>query len=346
MSRRPPSRTSVSRAHTAVLTLALSLLVGSAVAQETPATPVGLAPTSDPVLVQLGGVRETASFVMERFEIAVRGVASSQGLTFDQGLVTQLYGFLPTFLEQRARELVLLAQAQARGIVVEEAEVDAIVDRVRASYANDEVAFLDALAAAGFRSEERLRLMVRENELVQRTLASIRDSVVVTPEELTVAYYAQRLRFSTAAEVCVRHILVANEERASAMVAEIEAGAAFAELARVESIDAGSGARGGELGCIRQGLTVPEFDRAAFSAPVGATVGPVASQFGFHVIQVFEARPARIRSLDEVRTELEAELRAERVDATIAAIIGASGVRIFPHQIPPLDDTIDPAAGI
>jgi peptidyl-prolyl cis-trans isomerase C len=339
---RTSSRTARSRTLVALL---VSLLLGLGAAQETGAAPVGTAASSDPVLVQLGGTRETASFVLERFEIAVRGVATSQGLPYEEGLLAQLYGFLPTFLEQRARELVLLDQARARGIVVGDDEVDAIVDRVRASLGNDQESFVSAIAAAGFRSEDRLRVMIRENELVQRTLASIRDAVVVTPQEITVAYYAQRLRFSTTAEACVRHILVASEARAAELVAELEGGASFAELARAESLDAGSASRGGEIGCIRPGLTVAAFDQAAFSAPVDAFVGPVGTQFGFHVLQVFEARPARVLALEEVRDQLEAELRAERADATVAAIIASSGVRIYPQLIPALHDDIDPAAG-
>jgi peptidyl-prolyl cis-trans isomerase C len=327
------------------LFLMLALALGAASAQGDEPAPAGRAAAgSDPVLVQLGSTRERASFVMERFEIAVRGVASSQGLTYDRDLLEQLYGFLPTFLDQRATELVLMAQARARGIVVDEAEIDAIIDRVRANL-GDADAFAQVMADAGFTGEPQLRVLVREAELVQRAIAAIRDAVVVTADEVTIAYHAQRLRFTAPAESCSRHILVAEEALAWELLELLEAGADFAELARASSIDSGSAVRGGELGCLRQGLTVPEFDEALFGSEPGAFIGPIATQFGYHLIQVDDVRPARVRALDEVRGELEQELRAERAEAVIAAIIASSGVQVFPQFIPPLDVAPDDGSG-
>ncbi len=327
------------------LFLMLALALGGASAQsEAPTPAMRQAAGSDPVLVQLGSTRERASFVMERFEIAVRGVASSQGLTYDRDLLEQLYGFLPTFLDQRATELVLMAQARARGIEVDETEIDAIVERVRANV-GDADAFAQVMADAGFTGEPQLRVLVRETELVQRALEAIRASVVVTADEVTIAYHAQRLRFTAPAESCSRHILVDEEALAWELLEQLEAGADFAELARASSTDSGSAVRGGELGCLRQGLTVPEFDEALFASELDVYVGPVATQFGYHLIQVYDMRPARVRALDEVRGELEQELRAERAEAVLAAIIASSGVQVFPHFIPPLDLALDEDAG-
>jgi peptidyl-prolyl cis-trans isomerase C len=328
---------------TLFLMLALALGAASAQADE-PASAGRAAAGSDPVLVQLGSTRERASFVMERFEIAVRGVASSQGLIYDRDLLEQLYGFLPTFLDQRATELVLMAQARARGIVVDEAEIDAIIDRVRANL-GDADAFAQVMADAGFTGEPQLRVLVRETELVQRAIAAIRDAVVVTADEVTIAYHAQRLRFTAPAESCSRHILVAEEALAWELLELLEAGADFAELARASSIDSGSAVRGGELGCLRQGLTVPEFDEALFGSEPGAFIGPIATQFGYHLMQVDDVRPPRVRALEEVRGELEQELRAERAEAVLAAIIASSGVQVFPQFIPPLDGAPDDASG-
>ena len=327
------------------LFLMLALTLGAASAQAEAPTPAArVAAGNDPVLVQLGSTRERASFVMERFEIAVRGVASSQGLAYDRDLLEQLYGFLPTFLDQRATELVLMAQARARGIVVDEAEIDAIVDRVRANL-GDADAFAQVMAEAGFTSEPQLRVLVRETELVQRALTAIRDSVVVTADEVTIAYHAQRPRFTAPAEACSRHILVDEEALAWELLELLEDGADFAELARASSTDGGSAARGGDLGCLSQGLTVPEFDEALFGSELDVYVGPIATQFGYHLIQVYDTHPERVRALDEVRSELEQELRAERAEAVLAAIIASSGVQVFPQFIPPLDVAPDDDAG-
>lgn len=92
--------------------------------------------------------------------------------------------------------------------------------------------------------------------------------------------------------VRARHILVADAATADQVQAELAAGADFAELARTYSSDSGSAAEGGELGWSTRGLFVPEFEEAAFNAPLN-TVTRVESQFGIHLIEVLERAEQR-----------------------------------------------------
>ena len=82
-----------------------------------------------------------------------------------------------------------------------------------------------------------------------------------------------------------RHILVPIEADAKELLKKLEGGADFAELAR-ENSGCPSGAEGGALGTFQPGMMVKEFDEVVFSAEVGVPVGPVETQFGFHVIEV------------------------------------------------------------
>src|SRR5690606_1305413 len=84
----------------------------------------------------------------------------------------------------------------------------------------------------------------------------------------------------------VRHILVETEPEAEAIVAELADGADFATLAQERSIDPGSGAQGGDLGEQPRGAYVESFEAAVWDAEVGEVVGPVESDFGFHVLEV------------------------------------------------------------
>lgn len=84
----------------------------------------------------------------------------------------------------------------------------------------------------------------------------------------------------------VRHILLDGEEQALDAIAALKQGESFAALARAVSTDPGSGARGGELGEAYVGNYVPEFRQAIEEAEVGALVGPIESEFGFHILQV------------------------------------------------------------
>ncbi len=87
---------------------------------------------------------------------------------------------------------------------------------------------------------------------------------------------------------CSSHILVTEEAVADDLIAQLADGADFGELAMEFSIDPGSGAAGGALGCTSADSFVPEFRDAVLSAPIGEVVGPVQTDFGFHIIVVTE----------------------------------------------------------
>lgn len=121
----------------------------------------------------------------------------------------------------------------------------------------------------------------------------------------------------------VRHILVEDEASALAAVEALNEGESFAALARAISTDPGSGARGGELGEAYVGNYVPEFRQAIEAAEVGDLVGPVQSEFGYHVLQVRskeersgpEQDAQRERARRQALQQLKDNLRADRAGA-------------------------------
>jgi peptidyl-prolyl cis-trans isomerase C len=84
-----------------------------------------------------------------------------------------------------------------------------------------------------------------------------------------------------------RHILVDTESECQALIQQIEDGASFETLARQHS-KCPSGARGGELGSFGRGMMVPEFDAVVFEGELGKALGPVKTQFGYHVVEITE----------------------------------------------------------
>lgn len=104
---------------------------------------------------------------------------------------------------------------------------------------------------------------------------------------------------------CVSHILVVTEEDATQILTELENGADFTTLAQERSIDTGSGAAGGELGCEPTSTYVPEFATAVDSATLGQYVGPVETQFGFHVL-IVERYSGDLLAESRLRSGLEA----------------------------------------
>jgi peptidyl-prolyl cis-trans isomerase C len=129
-------------------------------------------------------------------------------------------------------------------------------------------------------------------------------------------YRAEPARFKHPEEVHARHILVGNglpdaRAKAEQLLVQLRAGASFEALARQHSTDAGSAARGGDLGWFTRGRMVPEFETAAFAlAKAGDFSEIVESKFGFHIIQLQGKRSAGTRPFDEVRDELRKEAAA------------------------------------
>lgn len=127
-------------------------------------------------------------------------------------------------------------------------------------------------------------------------------------------------------QVCASHILVADEAEANDLISQIDGGADFATLAAEFSTDTGSGAQGGSLGCAPQGQYVPEFEAAVWSGAEGDLLGPIETQFGFHII-LHEGFEDGGFTFEEVEGDLRDAVFNDRIGA---ALIG-SNVQIDPR---------------
>ncbi len=139
----------------------------------------------------------------------------------------------------------------------------------------------------------------------------------VTDEALQKAYDERFKDAKPQTEYNASHILVATQEEADAIKAELAAGGDFAEIAKAKSTDTGSGANGGDLGWFGLGMMVKPFEDAVVAAKVGEVTGPVKSDFGFHLILVKETRVAEKPTLDQLRDELASEVENTAINAKI-----------------------------
>ncbi len=286
----------------------------------------------DPVVLRLGSETETLSELNERFEIAIRSITASQGAELTDEVRAQLAGLKPAFLDQRARELVLVSEARERGLAPSDEELDAQIDEVRASF-EDDAAFDQLLVDSGIGSLETLRGLVRENEMINALYARIESEQEIGDEQLRTAYQDRREQFARGEQACARHILLDTAEEAEEVLAELEAGADFAELAAERSTGP-SGPQGGDLGCFGRGQMVAPFEEAVFAAEVGSPAGPVETQFGQHVILVTERQEAGTASFEEVAPQLRATLIQEATEREVAALVEGSGVISYPERVP------------
>ncbi|MFN4130952.1 MAG: peptidylprolyl isomerase [Paracoccaceae bacterium] len=148
----------------------------------------------------------------------------------------------------------------------------------------------------------------------------------VTDASLQAAYDAKFAGAEPVTEYNAAHILVESEEKANELKSQLDGGADFAELARANSTDVGSGANGGDLGWFGTGMMVKPFEDAVIAAEIGKVTAPVKSDFGFHLILVNETRIAAAPSLDETRDELAAEIERAAVDAHIKTLTDAAQI--------------------
>jgi parvulin-like peptidyl-prolyl isomerase len=125
---------------------------------------------------------------------------------------------------------------------------------------------------------------------------------------------------TSAEQTHARHILVETEEEAQDIRERIEAGEDFADLAAEVSLDTGSGAQGGDLGFVPQGRFVPTIDEAVFSLPIGELSEPIESDFGWHLVEVFEREERELLASDYAqsqRTAFTDWLSEARVNADV-----------------------------
>ena len=166
-------------------------------------------------------------------------------------------------------------------------------------------------------NEERA---LRANEEMKRVAID-----AMTVEALQAAYDETYGSAEPETEYNASHILVANQEEALALVAELEGGADFAELAKEKSTGP-SGPRGGELGWFGPGAMVAPFEEAVIALEVGSVSEPVETQFGWHVIRLNETRQANAPSLDEVRGELADQIQRTAIEARVEELTNSADV--------------------
>lgn len=204
-------------------------------------------------------------------------------------------------------ETVRQAAADEYAIVKDQASIDAQYDQfvaeIEASGPYDEYLETNGI------TEEYLRHLAFQRAILPEIQARLAEGT--TEEDLQAAYDELVPQLTT---VCTRHILVATEDESLAVLERLDAGEEFADLAAELSIDTGSGAEGGDIGCISDPSSnlVGPYATASLEAEIGAVTGPILTDFGYHVL-VVDSRETP--SFEEVRTNLEASLGADLFDA-------------------------------
>ncbi|TDO86495.1 peptidyl-prolyl cis-trans isomerase C/foldase protein PrsA [Halanaerobium saccharolyticum] len=225
-------------------------------------------------------------------------------------------------LEQLITNELLVQEAQDRGLEVSNEEMNNIFDQQvnalkQQNNLNDEQ-LEQAIQQQGFESMQQYKDMFFENNMNGFLVNKLREEVVnevsVSDEEAKEYYDNNQQQFETSEQKKVSHILFDDQAKAEEVLAEINNGADFAEMAREHSTGP-TAENGGDLGFItanEQGLD-KTFRDAAMELSVGEVSSePVETQFGFHLIKVTDFREAGVREFEEVKSQIKSQLRSQK----------------------------------
>lgn len=201
---------------------------------------------------------------------------------------------------------VLRLEQQKRRLAVAVIEAESFRDKIELR--EDQIVSRYDLDKSRFMSPERVKLAYVE---IDRTKMVPAEAPPV--EALRAIYDAEKdARFTSTEERKARHILIgfgedkdAARTNAEELADKARGGADFAELATGNSTDTGSREQGGDLGWVRKGMMVPAFEDALFAMEPGATVGPIETEFGWHVIKLDEIKAVQTKAFEDAAIQEE-----------------------------------------
>ncbi|MBU3740095.1 MAG: peptidylprolyl isomerase [Rhodoferax sp.] len=176
--------------------------------------------------------------------------------------------------------------------------------------------FIQEAQKQGLDASEDFRVqmeLARQTILIRELFGSYQRNHPVSEADVK-AEYDKFVAANGGKEYKARHILVAKEDEARALIAQIKKGAKFEDLAKKSSKDPGSGANGGDLDWAGASNYVAEFGDALTKLAKGKmTDTPVKTQFGFHIIRLDDVRDVQLPKFDDVKPQIQQQLQQQKL---------------------------------
>ena len=180
-------------------------------------------------------------------------------------------------------------------------------------------------------------------------LTKLRQNVQISDDDLKARYQRDIQQYEVPNRVHVEHILFMTvgkpdaevdeiKKKAEDVLKQVKKGAKFEDLAKKYSEDPGTKDKGGDLGFIVQGQTVPEFEKVAFSLQPGSVSDLVKTQYGFHIIKVLAKETAHTKPFDEVKDSIRAPMMLTKTDEDASKIADQLAAAIRKSNRTPLAD--------
>lgn len=216
----------------------------------------------------------------------------------------RLLDFKQRLLDNLVNQKLIEQAAQDKNIKISDADIKKQIDQLKAGF-KDETQFEDALKSAGM-TLETLTEQIRQQLMTQKLIESLAADEKITAKDIQTYYDANKSQFFQKASKRASHILfkVEDKAKATAILAKVKDGGDFASLAKANSIDTATAAKGGDLGWPTTAF-VPEFQAALDKLSKGQMSGLVQTPYGWHIIKVTDTRTGSQQSLAEVKSQIE-----------------------------------------
>ena len=211
-------------------------------------------------------------------------------------------------------------KSEAEGIKVTDEDLTAKFDDHKKRFGSEQS--FESFKKRTNQNEEDIKRDLRKNLMREKLFEKLMSDSTPGEDEAQKYFAENKEKYKMRESVRASHILFkvaknapaadkqAQKKKADDVLKKVKAkGAKFDELAR-EFSEGPTKSRGGDLGLFSRGRMVKEFEAAAFAAKAGQIVGPVETQFGYHIIKIFEKKPARQREYDEVKDSILTSLKA------------------------------------
>ncbi len=300
------------------------------------------------VIARIPALQDNGQFSMERYEAALRAKGMSRAqfeAKLRQDLTQeQLLGSIgeTAFVSTAQAETMLRVQLEERQFAEFRLPAEQFADKVK----------LDADAVRKYYDENKAQFEIPEQIKVEYLVLSLDDvqqRASVSEAEIKTWYESHKERYQQPEERRASHILIMAKTDAGKTAAKAKAEdvlkevrktpARFAELAKQYSQDQGSAKNGGDLGYFGRGSMVKAFEEVVFKQKEGEISEVLESDFGYHIVKLTGVRPAKLRSLDEVRADITSEMKRQAATRQFAEAAEAFNNTVFEQA-----DSLQPAA--
>ena len=269
---------------------------------------------------------EFASQLGGKFDMSIyQSVLSQQGMTIPDFEARQREAMLGARLENMEMQSLIVSDADAR-TEYERKNLKIGVNYIAFDPKNfDSKVSKDPAAIKAYFDKNRGSFRIPEKrsfDLISGTSAQFIQNAEISDATLRKNYQDSMDSYRQPERVQVRHILIKTQgkpkeevpklkAKAEDILKQLKGGAKFDELAKKNSEDPGSAEKGGELGFIVRGQTVPNFEKAAFSLQPGQLSDVIETEYGYHILQIENKQVAHTQAFEEVRPQLLADAQKQ-----------------------------------